>query len=127
MTEHTKRILFVEYDPLVVDSMVSVLKEFFEVDIAKSLEEALAYLQNNNYDAVSTNMMLPEKKNGAIGKTSPEDYRGNQVVAVAKSRKIFVVALTGDTSKVHGCDAVFEKGNMDMNEYIQILKRGKNA
>jgi DNA-binding NtrC family response regulator len=60
MTEMSERILIVEDEDTLCESLQRVFRrEGFEVDIADSAETAFRLLENNTYDLILTDVILP--------------------------------------------------------------------
>ena len=59
-----KRLLFVDDDQLALDSTSQLLDDVFQVDIARTPEEALELIRKNNYDAILMDIGLGLGKNG---------------------------------------------------------------
>ncbi len=60
-SEHLGRVLVVDDEPSIVDSVATVLRyEGFDVDVAKTGRAALAKAQEDRYDLVVLDVMLPD-------------------------------------------------------------------
>jgi len=79
-------LLIVDDDSLIRDTLLQLLSPHHECHTADRAEQALAYLQIESYDAVVTDINMPELSGHEILKNIQENHPATQVIVISGIR-----------------------------------------
>jgi len=96
----TKRILVVDDDEMVLMALDELLKpEGYEVDTVASGKEALQKLEDNDYDLIMTDVIMPEMDGFELCRRIREKEKYREVPVV------FLTAKSREEDRVRGLEA----------------------
>lgn len=96
-----KRILFIEEEVITVKRVIEQLKKNYEVDVVENGNSALDYLNQNQYDLIFLDIMLPHGEGKGISSDIHPKQTGIEILkkirneGTKNSSQIPVVVLTG--------------------------------
>jgi DNA-binding response OmpR family regulator len=92
MPEWPPRVLVVEDEPTVAESIAGALSDGFSVSTAATVADAVRQLRGTDFAAVLLDCMLPD------GETT-------EIIAAAETRKVPVILMSGDPWQIDSADS----------------------
>lgn len=83
---HMATLLIVDDDSLIRDTLLQLLSPTHECHTADRAEQALAYLEMESYDAVLTDINMPEMSGHEILKNIQENHPATPVIVISGIR-----------------------------------------
>ena len=116
-----KKCLIVDDIPEYTHTIEFYLEDIFDIDKAHSYEEALKYLDKNNYDLIITDVRLKENE---------ENQDGLKIVEMIKEKSSDtpVIVISGYKDLGYGIQALEKGANyfvekpINIEEFLQIVK-----
>jgi len=115
------KILIIEDIDILSDLFKQMIKFYnpdIEVEIAETAEKALRLLENNNYDLVFLDVILPDEKGTEVLKYIKEKYPHTKVIAITGATDEDLLKELENL----GCDDVLIKP-VKTEELLNILKK----
>jgi putative two-component system response regulator len=96
-----KKILIIEDDAAIVDSLVALLKNEYETDTAKNGNEGLDKVASFKPDLVILDLLMPERDGFDVCKKIKESeaYKGIPVIALSSFTELYGMSFSGDDTK----------------------------
>jgi len=96
-----KRILIIEDDPAIVDSLLVLLKKDFETDSALDGNAGLEKVKTFKPDLIILDLLMPQKDGFEVCKRLKSDdaFKNIPVIALSSFTELYGMSFSGDDTK----------------------------
>lgn len=120
-----KKILIIEDDSAIVDTLVILLKNQYEVDSAPDGLEGLKKVKTFNPDLIILDLLMPEKDGFAVSKTlkADETLKSIPIIALSSFTELHGISFSGDEEKAQLPAEVYLSKPIDPPTLLRLISK----